>query len=190
MCVRVCVCACVCAIDIVPIVQSPWLLHLPARHCGLPVSLYEQQSYLHHYCPRMLLVVVLVGFPLRRVIGATIEACPRPLSGTQTLLSLTHTLSLYLLCLTIHAHTVSTGIDREHQLHRVPNAPYMCVCPLRFHPCPSCLRSLSCTSRSHGSRFCVHSIHRSAYMYLSHTHILYYTLNPRSHSLCNKFVVK
>ena len=109
---------CVCAIDIGSILQSPWLLHLPARYCGVPVSLYEQQNYLYDYCPRMLLLVVLVGFSLRWLIGAAIEARPRPLSGTQPPLSLslshTHT--------HIHSHThvlrLSLTIDAHALLIR------------------------------------------------------------------------
>ena len=102
---------CVCAIDIGSILQSPWLLHLPARYCGVPVSLYEQQNYLYDYCPRMLLLVVLVGFSLRWLIGAAIEARPRPLSGTQPPLSLslshTHTHT--------HTHSHSLSLSLSHQ---------------------------------------------------------------------------
>ena len=73
---------------IVSTTQSSWLLHISAGYRGISVSLYEQQNHLHHYCARMLLVVVLVGLSLRRLISAAVEACSRPLSGTQTHLPL------------------------------------------------------------------------------------------------------
>ena len=166
---------CVCAIDIGSILQSPWLLHLPARYCGVPVSLYEQQNYLYDYCPRMLLLVVLVGFSLRWLIGAAIEARPRPLSGTQPPLSLslthththtfTHTRSSSLLDDRCSCPSHPRSIEHLH-IDRVANA--LCVHCVSLVS-PVMLRSLSCTSRSHGSRFCAHSVHQSAsiiYIYM------------------------
>ena len=102
---------------------------------------------------------VLALYPVRNRLSLSLS-----LSHTHTH-TFTHTRSSSLLDDRCSCPSHPRSIEHLH-IDRVANA--LCVHCVSLVS-PVMLRSLSCTSRSHGSRFCAHSVHQSAsiiYIYI------------------------